>query len=284
MKLSRNGANLIKAFEGCHKAINKDRTVFRAYKDPIGIPTIGWGHTNHHGRKFSLASTWSKAECDEEFLKDMVRFENAVDRLVTVNLNQHQFDALVSFTYNCGEGNLGKSTLLKKVNRRDWDGAAREFAKWNRAAGKVFPGLTRRRASEALLFQGITDNNYDGRPDKGKPKPDPIEEPDVEGADEAPPDKPRVDDPGDTSEPMPQAVDPPPKPKPTGVSEGAIGVGGLSIAGIFAKIWEQLKDTPDTLMQAIIAASASPSFWFIGGALGLSGYILYKRKQAKKDD
>jgi hypothetical protein len=73
---------------------------------------------------------------------------------VKVELAQCQFDALVSFAYNCGIGNLKASTLLRKVNRRDFAGAAREFGKWNKAGGRVLPGLTRRRAAEATLFAG----------------------------------------------------------------------------------------------------------------------------------
>jgi lysozyme len=69
---------------------------------------------------------------------------------------------LVSFAYNVGAGNLKASTLLKKLNAGDTAGAAQEFQRWNKAAGKVLPGLTRRRACEALLFQSIPDKNYDG--------------------------------------------------------------------------------------------------------------------------
>ena len=163
-KLTDAGANLVKHFEGCLKKIGPDH--YTAYKCPAGVATIGFGHTNHHGRKFSMGDVWSSAECDAEFLTDMRGFEDAVRRLVKVPLEPHQFDALVSFAYNCGEGNLGKSTLLKKVNASDFAGAAKEFAKWNKGGGKVLSGLTRRRASEALLFQNIPDENYDGRPDK----------------------------------------------------------------------------------------------------------------------
>lgn len=164
LHLSNEGANLIKAFESCMKAIGGEK--FEAYLDPIGIPTIGWGHTNHHGRKFGLKDVWTQAECDQEFELDMADFEQAVKKLVQVALNQHQFDALVSFAYNCGSGNLEKSTLLRKLNADDYSGAALEFHKWNRAGGKVLNGLVRRRASEALLFQGISDKNYDGKPDQ----------------------------------------------------------------------------------------------------------------------
>jgi GH24 family phage-related lysozyme (muramidase) len=97
-------------------------------------------------------------------------FERAVRRLVKVPLNANRFDALVSFTYNVGEGNLAKSTLLKKVNAGDHAGAAKEFHKWNKAGGKVLPGLTRRRASESLLYQGIPDLDYDGKADPRPPK------------------------------------------------------------------------------------------------------------------
>jgi lysozyme len=133
--------------------------------------TIGLGHTNHHGRKFDANSRWTAGECTEAFLEDMAGFEAAVRRLVTVPLAGHQYDALVSFTYNCGEGNLAKSTLLKCVNRGDHKQAAAEFLKWNKGGGKVLPGLTRRRASESLLYQGIPDMDYDGKAD---PKP-PVE-------------------------------------------------------------------------------------------------------------
>ena len=98
----------------------------------------------------------------------MGAFERDVRRLVTVPLNSNQFDALVSFAYNCGAGNLAKSTLLKRVNAGDHVGAAAEFHRWNKGGGKVLPGLTRRRASESLLYQGIRDANYDGKAD---PKP-----------------------------------------------------------------------------------------------------------------
>jgi lysozyme len=177
--LTSAGANLIKHFESC---LQKRGEHFHAYKCPAGVLTIGWGHTNHHGRQFDSAARWNQAECDMEFEHDMEGFEAAVQRLVTVELEPWQFDALVSFTYNCGEGNLRKSTLLKKVNAGDFEGAALEFHKWNKGGGKVLAGLVRRRASEALLFQNIKDENYDGKPDKlitpiPEPMPQEIDDP-----------------------------------------------------------------------------------------------------------
>ena len=163
LTLTRAGANLIKHFESCRQ---KDGKHFKAYRCPANVLTIGWGHTNHHGRKFDSSSRWTQDECDAAFLEDMAGFEAAVRRLVKVKLKPFQFDALTSFAYNCGEGNLQKSTLLKKINRGDFDGAALEFHKWNKGGGRVLKGLVRRRASEALLFQDITDADYDGRPDR----------------------------------------------------------------------------------------------------------------------
>ena len=162
LKLTNAGAKLIQHFEGCLKQKGEH---FHAYKCPAGVLTIGWGHTNHHGRKFDDSSRWTAEECDQAFMEDMGGFERDVRKAVKVPLEPYQFDALVSFTYNCGSGNLNKSTLLKKVNAGDFEGAAKEFKKWNKANGKELAGLTRRRNSEALMFQNIPDVNYDGKAD-----------------------------------------------------------------------------------------------------------------------
>lgn len=152
----------MKSFEGCHKS---DGNLFKPYVCPGGVLTIGWGHTNHHGRRFDQTARWTQQECDAAFTEDMEGFASQVAALVKVPLKQHQFDALVSFAYNVGIGNLKISTLLRKLNAGDYDGAALEFHKWNRSKSKVLPGLVRRRAAEALLFQGIADLDFDGRPD-----------------------------------------------------------------------------------------------------------------------
>jgi lysozyme len=168
LHLSSQGAALVQAFENCLAPIGGGR--FKAYGCPAGVLTIGWGHTNDHGRAFDGGAIWTQSDCDVAFAVDMQHFEQAVQRLVTVPLNQQQFDALVSFAYNCGEGNLEKSTLLRKLNAGDFVGAAAEFPRWNRGGGRVLAGLVRRRASEALLFQGIADFNYDGKPDAPMPQ------------------------------------------------------------------------------------------------------------------
>lgn len=161
-KLSPTGAALIKSFEGCHK---RDGNAFKPYVCPGGVLTIGWGHTNHQGRAFDKAARWTQQDCDDAFDEDMEKFAKQLTALVKVPLKPNQFDALMSFAYNCGLGNLKSSTLLRKLNAGDYHGAALEFHRWNRSNGKVLPGLVRRRAAEALLFQGIADLDFDGNPD-----------------------------------------------------------------------------------------------------------------------
>lgn len=145
MKTSQAGINLIKHFEGL-------RTT--AYLDSVGVPTIGYGHTK--GVKLGMMITETKAE--QLLRDDLEYFENKVMDMVNVNLLQNQFDALVSFTFNLGEGNLKKSTLLKKLNntvyfrREELESIADEFLKWNKAGGKPLPGLTKRRIAERMMF------------------------------------------------------------------------------------------------------------------------------------
>ncbi len=145
MRTSTTGQRLIAEFEGCN---------LTAYKCPAGIWTIGIGHTSAAGApavKSGMRIT--QTEADDILARDLVRFEDAVSRLVRVPINQNQFDALVSFAFNLGEGALASSTLLKKLNAGDYEGAADQFARWNKAGGKVLAGLTRRRAAEADLFR-----------------------------------------------------------------------------------------------------------------------------------
>lgn len=139
MKTSPRGISLIKEFEGLSLG---------AYLCSAGVLTIGYGHTG--GVQKGDRITEKKAE--ELLQDDLKKFENGVLRLVRVSLNQNQFDALVSFAFNLGVGNLGKSTLLRKLNDRDFKGAAAEFVRWNKAGGRELEGLTRRRNAEAELF------------------------------------------------------------------------------------------------------------------------------------
>ena len=147
--LGKAGADLIKSFEGCAK--NRPDGSFDAYPDPGtgGDPwTIGWGAT---GAGIKKGVVWTKAQCDARFDDDMKRYAADVSRAIgTAPTTQNQFDAMVSFHYNTGA--IGKATLTKLHNQGNFAGAAAEFARWNRAGGRVMPGLTRRRAAEAALY------------------------------------------------------------------------------------------------------------------------------------
>ena len=146
MKISENGLDLIKKFEGLS---------LKPYLCSAGIPTIGWGNTFYENmKKVTLQDETITEERADSLFNFLVttNFVNVVNRLVIVDINQNQFDALVSFVYNLGSGNFEKSTLLKKVNQEDFIGASLEFEKWNRARGKVLSGLTKRRLAEKELF------------------------------------------------------------------------------------------------------------------------------------
>jgi|SRR5215510_5091410 len=160
--LSPEGVALIQAFEGCHQ---RDGEVFIPYVCPGGVLTIGWGHTNAHGRSVDPSARWTQTDCDAALVEDLAHVGDQVVRLVRVPLTGGQYEALVSFAFNCGVGSLSQSTLLKKLNAGDYAGAALEFHRWTRARGTIMPGLVRRRAAEALRFQEIPDLDYDGRPD-----------------------------------------------------------------------------------------------------------------------
>ncbi|PTU67542.1 muraminidase [Chromobacterium sp. Panama] len=140
MNISANGVKLIQQFEGLR---------LKAYQDAVGVWTIGYGHT---GPDVTPGLVISQAQADALLARDLNRFETGVSRLVSVPLNQNQFDALLSFSYNLGQGSLQNSTLLRLLNQRDYAGAAAQFPRWNKAGGKVLPGLTRRRAAEQALF------------------------------------------------------------------------------------------------------------------------------------
>ena len=145
MKLNKAGADLIKAFEGCK---------LDAYKCSANKETIGYGNTFYEdGTPVKMGDKITKERAESLFELISDSFAAKVKPLVTSNVNSNQFDALVSFAYNCGIANLKSSTLLRKVNANPNDPTiAGEFAKWNKAGGKVLAGLTRRRKAEADLY------------------------------------------------------------------------------------------------------------------------------------
>lgn len=139
MRTGVNGLTLIKEFEGLR---------LQAYQCPADIWTIGYGHTA------DVSANDVITEEDALFFlrQDVTESERAVNQLVHVPLTQNQFDALVSFVFNLGVGSFRTSTLLKKLNARDYDGAEQEFGRWVHAGGKTNSGLVRRRAAEIELF------------------------------------------------------------------------------------------------------------------------------------
>jgi len=134
----------------------KDTSVIRrfegfesnAYLCPAGVLTIGYGHT----KTVTKGMVITKERGEELLRQDLDWCERAINANVTVPLTQNQYDALTSFIYNVGAGAFKKSTLLRKINAKDYKGAADEFPRWNKAGGKVIKGLVRRRAAERKMF------------------------------------------------------------------------------------------------------------------------------------
>ncbi|GKX63037.1 lysozyme [Pragia fontium] len=140
MITSQSGVEHIKSFESCQ---------LKAYLCPAKVWTIGYGHTSGVKPNDQISAMQA-----ERYLKaDLVRVEQDVLRIVKVPLTQGQFDALVSFAFNCGARALSTSTLLRKLNKRDYSGAADEFGRWVYANGKRFAGLERRRRLEKRMFE-----------------------------------------------------------------------------------------------------------------------------------
>ena len=166
MKLSKVGVDLMHKYEGYKN---------RPYLCPAHIWTIGYGHVLYQDQirlpmirvgdkpvpmirkemplKPEDNRVWSKQEIDDLFSDDVASFERGVLRLVPGSAGrQGSFDALVSFAYNAGLGNLQRSQIRVRANRDDWEGAAEAFKQWTKGGGKVLPGLVKRRDAEIALF------------------------------------------------------------------------------------------------------------------------------------
>jgi len=145
MKISKEGLDFIKKHEG-----------FRSnpYLDIGGVPTIGYGTTRHGALPVMMHDEpISEKEASDILEQDVnATYGAVVNRYVTVEIGQNQYDALVSFAYNLGSHSFTESTLLKYVNLEHWDAAKKEFVKWNHVHGRVVAGLTTRRKAEAEMF------------------------------------------------------------------------------------------------------------------------------------
>ena len=153
MKISQDGINLIKYFEGCPM---KDGMVI-SYRCPANKPTIGFGSLKlKDGSPVQDGMTITKQEAEELLTHELKEFEDYVNQMVEVALNQNQFDALVSWVFNLGPTNLKNSTMLKFLNSThvDWADIPYQIQRWNKVNGVPNEGLKKRRKAEALLFTG----------------------------------------------------------------------------------------------------------------------------------
>ena len=139
MKVSQECIDLVKFFEGFEP---------KAYLCPANVWTIGYGRT----KNVKEGDVVNEMQAERDLLEELEEFGEQVLNTVQVPLLQNQFDALTSWTYNLGVGNLQSSTLLKELNSRKYIAAGKEILRWNKAGGKVLAGLTRRRESEARLW------------------------------------------------------------------------------------------------------------------------------------
>jgi len=159
-RIGPEGTALIKRFEGCARL--RTDGLIEAYPDPGtgGEPwTIGWGATGEndrtasvHGKRIGPGTVWSAKQCDARLERDLKRYAREVaDALGEAPRTQGQFDAMVSFHYNTGA--IARATLTKKHLAGDYEGAATEFKRWNKAGGRVLKGLVRRRSEEERLYR-----------------------------------------------------------------------------------------------------------------------------------
>ena len=230
MKTSNRGLSLIVQFEG-----------FRpdAYLDPVGVVTIGFGFI----RGVKMGDKMTLSEARDRLKREIVEYEQGVLAACTRKPNQNQFDAFVCFAFNVGVAGFKKSSVLKAHNRGDYQAAARAFGLWNKAGGKVFTGLTRRRAAEAALY---------------------LEPVDIELADEP--------------EPMPQAVEPERPMTASTINRASVAAGTtatLAAAGEALQTVQGVRYGLQGLEGWIVPA-------LLVVVVALCGYIVWERVNARR--
>lgn len=234
MRTSARGVKLITDFEGFRA---------NAYQDVVGVWTIGYGFT----KGVQKGDRITREEADRRLREELDTYERGVTKACQIQPNQNQFDALVCFAFNVGVAGMSKSSVIKAHNREDYQAAARAFGLWNKAGGKVWPGLTRRRTAEAALYL--------------EPMPDEVLEP-VEGP---------IDE-------MPQRVD---EERPMTASTinraGAVAGGTAAVA----TVTETVRTVSDLKYSV-----ASLGDWLVPGLLVITmlacGYLIYERVKQRK--
>ncbi len=141
MRINQKGIDLIKHFEGFRA---------KAYFCPANVLTVGFGST---GKRVYPGLIIDETTAEQWLIEDCQKFEAVINRAVKVPLSSNQFSALVSFVYNVGGGAFQQSTLLKKLNQGDYDGACAELDRWVNGGGRKLPGLVKRRDAEQALFK-----------------------------------------------------------------------------------------------------------------------------------
>jgi len=231
MKTSARGRKFICDFEGFSE---------HAYLCPAGVWTIGYGFTRHVREGDRI----TRAQADARLVCELLEYEMAVQAAAGA-LNQNQFDALVSFAWNVGVAGMRGSSVIKAHRRGDFAAAARAFGLWNRAAGKVMPGLTRRRLAEAALYL--------------EPVPDDVSD----GADEVA---------------MPQAVDPERAMAASTINRASIAAGGTATVATVAQTINTLADVKrgaDDLGVWLVPV-------LMVAVIGLCAYIAWERLKQRR--
>lgn len=237
MRMSTAGLDLLTEFEGLR---------LKAYIDPVGIWTIGYGHTSAAGEPLVASGlVITKDEAEEILKRDMGQYEDGVRKYVKVNLTQGQFDALTDFAYNAGVGALQKSTLLKKVNAGKFDEVPAEFMKWTKGGGRELPGLVRRRRAEVKLWRGLDTE-----------KPIPVDEARAE------PDQPKA------SKSIMQSKE----------ANAAVVAGGLGTVAVVREVMPMVKEGGDLL------SSFSPTILILLVIIAAAGVVWYFRKQRLNEE
>lgn len=138
--IGATGLGLIKEHEGLRTS---------TYIDPVGIPTVCYGHTGRYAKR---GATYTEEKCEEILIEDIQKHREGIEKCISADLNQNQWDAVTSFAFNIGVSGTCRSTLVRKLNAGDEIGAANQFPRWVYAGGRKFRGLVRRRHEERELF------------------------------------------------------------------------------------------------------------------------------------